>query len=214
MHKRGHTVSLSAPTPLLGPRRRAVMTSRPARGARAERRPAGSLRPAPPPSPREVRTRTAASSPPPPPPPPRSAHAYQAPLVGQDAHRLRPEVLEQVLLLLGRQLGRQVPDEEGAVAPGRGERSGAWASSRQRQRRLGHRHGPRGSSRRQTRPPPALTSPLTAAAGQTCSASREGFWNLGNTARVGLLARRAFWSSGELLVDKSEERCGLNSARR
>lgn len=73
---------------------------------------------------------------------------FQAPLIRQDAHRLRPEVFQQVLLLLGRQLGRQVPDEEGALSPGRRERSGAWASPRQRQRRLGRRHLPRRSSQR------------------------------------------------------------------
>lgn len=94
---------------------------------------------------RRARAERLPRSPPFPPPPLRHPPAYQAPLIGQDAHRLRPEVLQQVLLLLGRQLGRQVPDEEGAVSPGWGERSGAWASSRQRQRRLGPRHLPRSS---------------------------------------------------------------------
>lgn len=99
---------------------------------------------------------------------------YQSPLIRQDAHGLRPEILKQVLFLLRGQLGRQVPHQEGSVAPRRGQRSGARASSGRGQRLLGGRHRPRRRKDRDAERSTAAKHKL----GAMCkfSASREGFW--------------------------------------
>lgn len=73
---------------------------------------------------------------------------YQSPLIRQHAHRLRPEVLEQILLLLRAQLGGQMPHQEGSVAPRRRRGSSRTRTSpRPGQLLLGRRHFPQQLSR-------------------------------------------------------------------